>query len=291
MTSTTIQTGDLTAVVGDNSADGDHRAGYNGLWSLRHSACRRDLFVPGVAGLNHEHIFDGHTDDMAAEIFYEPRHAPTSLQIRDRNTAELHQPPTPVFKLESWTRFTLAAPHYVDMQYRCVPTQHVFRGGYIGLFWASYINAPGDKSIYFLGGGDGERDHWVQLCTQLHNDESTVRHREDAFDLTFREQNRPSLFRSLSPLRFDVPVYYGLFENLVWILMFDISAGIRFTHSPSGGGYNRERNSANPAWDFQFIVPQYEVMKQYGFRARGVLRPHCSREDILAEYRAWKPER
>ena len=35
------------------------------------------------------------------------------------------------------------------MHFRFRPTQHVFTHGYIGLFWASYINAPEDKSIYF----------------------------------------------------------------------------------------------------------------------------------------------
>ena len=31
-----LKAGDLTAVIGDNSADGAHLAGYNGVWSLRH---------------------------------------------------------------------------------------------------------------------------------------------------------------------------------------------------------------------------------------------------------------
>jgi hypothetical protein len=34
----TFRAGDLTAVIGDNAADGNHRAGYNGLWSLTHTA-------------------------------------------------------------------------------------------------------------------------------------------------------------------------------------------------------------------------------------------------------------
>ena len=46
------------------------------------------------------------------------------------------------------------------MTFRCRPTQHVFRRGYIGLFWASYINAPDDKSMYFRGTAG-----WLQLCT------------------------------------------------------------------------------------------------------------------------------
>ena len=49
---------------------------------------------------------------------------------------------------------------------------------------------------------------------------------------------------------------------MTMILMFDRSAGIRFSHSPSGGGLNRAAETSNPAWDFQYLVPRYEVMKQ-----------------------------
>ena len=82
-------------------------------------------------------------------------------------------------------------------------------------------------------------------------------------------------------------VYYGNFEDLVYILMFKPGAGIRLTHSPSGGGLNKAFNTTNPAWDWQFIVPDYEVLKEYRYQARAVLRPRCSRAEILAEYEKW----
>lgn len=46
--------------------------------------------------------------------------------------------------------------------------------------------------------------------------------------------------------------------------MFDRADGIRMSHSPSGGGNNAEYQTTNPAWDFQFIVLNYDVMKPYG---------------------------
>ena len=88
-------------------------------------------------------------------------------------------------------------------------------------------------------------------------------------------------------MKFGKPFYYGYFEDLVYILMFEREEGIRFTHSPSGGGTNREQGTTNPAWDWQFIVPNYEVMKEYRYQARVVLRPRCSRTEILAEYEKW----
>jgi len=54
----TFSIGDITAVIGDNSAHEKHKAGYNGLWSLTHKSEPANLFVPEVAGFNLEHIFE-----------------------------------------------------------------------------------------------------------------------------------------------------------------------------------------------------------------------------------------
>jgi hypothetical protein len=287
----TFRVGDLVAVIGDNEASGEHQAGYNGIWSLRHASGKRTLFVPTVAGLNLEHIFDGEAD-AAPVVFFEPRHAPMAFRQLSDAEAELHQPPTPTFHLESWTRFTLVAPHFIEFNFRCVAREPAFRRGYIGLFWASYVHAPLDKSLYFLGSpGRGNDSLWCQLCTPRHNDESTVRHLDDDFDLTFRADYRDALFRNLSPLRYDLPLCYGLFEEQIWILMFDRTDGIRITHSPSGGGVDAPRRTTNPAWDFQCLIPDYEVGKEYGFSARAVFRPRCSRAEVLDEYRRWQDER
>jgi hypothetical protein len=281
----TYRIGDLTAIIGDNGAHEQHRSGYNGLWSLTHRTEPVNLFVPIVAGLNFEHIFDGERfdRDRTNTIFFEPRNARMTYRQISDSEAELHQPPTPTFALESWTRFTLVAPHYIDMTFRCIATQHVFSNGYIGLFWASYINAPDDKSMYFRHGRQ-----WQQLCSQRHNDESTVRHAGDKVDLRFHKDYPPCLFRNFSPLRYDEPFFYGNFRNQVAIFMFDRTDGIRFTHSPSGGGVNADRQTTNPAWDFQYFIPKYEVKREYRFRTRLAYRPRCSREDILQEVSAWR---
>jgi hypothetical protein len=248
MSHDTFRAGDLTAVIGDNSAEGQHKAGYNGVWSLQHRSEPANLFVPGVAGLNLEHIFDGDKGDYdnSRKIFFEPRNSPMSLKKLSESAAELHQPPTPTFQLESWTRFELVAPHYIDMMFRFVPTQHTFEYGYVGLFWANYINAPEDKSMYFRNGG-----FWQQLCSQRHNDESTVRHRDDHLELKFRPGLGDALYKNLSRLRFEEPFYYGLFR-------------------------------------FQYLLPRYEVTKEYQIRLRAVYREKCSRDQIRQEYDKWR---
>jgi hypothetical protein len=283
----TFQTGDLTATIGDNQAHGEHRAGYNGIHSLTHKNEAANLFVPTVAGLNLEHIMDGDQElrDVGGgrKVFFEPRNSPMTFRKLSESEAELHQEPTPTFQLESWTRLKLIAPHYIDFTFRCKPTQHVFKHGWIGLFWASYVNAPDDKSMYFRGG-----KQWQQLCTPRHNNQSTVLYKNDPFEMKFTPGLGDALFKNLSPLTYDEPFFYGLFRKQLFLLMFDRNAGIRFTHSPSGGGGNTALETSNPAWDFQFIIPEYDVLQEYSFRARVVYRERCDRAEVLREVAEWR---
>lgn len=287
MANHTLTVGDLTATIVDNAEHGAHRAGYNGIASLRHRTGTRSLFVEKYAGLNLEHIVSG-VGENNRDIFFEPRVAPMELRKISDRTFELYQPPTPTFHLVSWTRFQFVEPHYIDMTFTCRATQHVFPFGYIGLFWASYINAPLDKSMYFWGGLEGQDPSWQQLVTHRHNDESTICHKDDKFQLQFEAGSRDTLYKNFSPQRYHLPFFYGNFEDHTWAVMFDRHAGIRLTHSPSGGGLNLDLQTTNPAWDFQFIIPDYEVATDYTFRARAFLQARISRAQMLAEYQNWK---
>jgi hypothetical protein len=287
MPSDTFTLGDITAIIGDNDAKGDHRAGYNGIWSLTHKTEPTNVFVPIVSGMNLEHIFDGETLDPpgSSDLFFEPRKAKMTFKKVSDAVAELHQPATPTFKLESTTRFTLREPDAIDFHFTFKATQHVFKRGYLGLFWANYINAPEDKSMYVRG-----KNLWLQHCTPAHNAMSTIVHQDDKFELTFVKDHRDCLYKSLSPLKYDLPLFYGLFRKHILILMFDRTSGLRITHSPSGGGTNTALQTTNPAWDFQYILPKYEVNTPYELRARLIYRERCSREQVLKEYESWKKE-
>lgn len=276
----TFQVGDLTAVIGDNEAYEGRRAGYNGVHRLVHRT-RPDQSLFAIGGLNLEHIFDGAQELQGdPKVFFEPRNWPMTFTKLSDGEAELHQAPTPTFFLESWTRFKLVAPHYIDVTFRFKPHQHAFRNGWIGLFWASYMNAPENKSLYFR-----DEKGWVQFGTQYHYDQSTVRHVDDKMELAFAPGTRDALFRNLSTIRFTDPLYYGISGTHVFALMFDRAEGIRFAHSPSSGG---PPSHPEPAWDWQFTLPKYEVLKEYSYRARAIYREKCPREEILAEYTSWR---
>jgi hypothetical protein len=235
--------------------------------------------------LNLEHIFDGETLDRRGEtkIFFEPRNAAMTFKKMSATEAELHQPPTPTFHLESWTTFKLVPPHYVDFAFRFRATQHVFKRGYIGLFWASYINAPDDKSMYMRG-----KSGWLQHCTPAHDTLSTVLHEKDTFEMTFSKDHRDCLYRNFSPLRYELPFFYGLFRDMTLMVMLDRTEGVRWSHSPSGGGFDAMKQTSNPAWDFQYVLPKYEVNTDYGFKGRLVYRSKCSRDEVMKEFEAWK---
>lgn len=274
--------GDLHAVFVDNEAYGKHhRSGYNGISELRHSAQNSNLFVPFYAGFNLEHIFAG---DSLSNLF-EPRKFPMRLKKASKNSVVLYQAETPLSHVESWTTFKLIAPHYIDISFRCIIRSNTFfKHGYAGFFWASYINEPKDKKIYFLGKEQDSYDNkWIAAYSSKHGIESTHVGVSDNFNLFATPGFNVTLASHYSNYLFSEPFYYGRFDNMVFAYLFSEPEGgiIRFSQSPTGGG------PENPAWDFQFIIPDFIVGKEYSFHARLIYKEWASAEDILEEYSTW----
>lgn len=285
-----FETSELRCVIGNNAERGAHRAGYNGVFELVSVHQPETLFVPAYAGLNLEHYFhNGLNLDNRTE-FFEPRNAPMTFEKTGERTARLRQEATPFTGMMSVTTFTLGDPHSIDMEYVCVPTDERFEGEPFGVFWASYINAPHDKSMYFLREGTADGPHmWQQHCTQYHDHDSTAVFADDPFEWIFPEALRGrSLFSSISRVRYSEPFYYGRFRNMVWIVMFGKGEGVRFAHSPSGGGAAPAGNDTCPAWDFQFVVPGARVGEPHRLRCRAVYKLWEGRADVLEEYRRFR---
>ena len=72
-----------------------------------------------------------------------------------------------------------------------------------------------------------------------------------------------------------------LYSNMFFAYLFDSSEIIRLTLSPTGGG------RTNPAWDFQYIIPDPRAEKEYSYRARLIYKPFISEKDIEEEYERW----
>jgi hypothetical protein len=277
----------LRCTVGNNKALGEHRAWYNGVFSLLSPDCPETPFVPFYSGLNLEHYFDARpaSDDRA--VFFEPRSARMEFRQITPTTGELHQAATPFYGVESTTRFVLRDPYYLDMEFTCIPRKPDLAGNFLGVFWASYINDPEDKSIYFLAAKSSlDKPVWVQFLTQQHNRDSTVRNEADPVEITFDTRN-PTLWNNISPLRYSAPFFYGRFRNMVLIFIFEPDNRIRFSHSPSGGGVTKGGDGHNPAWDFQLIIPDPKVGEEYQLKSRLVYKPWKDRQDVLLEVRRY----
>lgn len=278
----TLTAGELKAVFIDNSAFGEnHRAGYNGIAELYHTAQESSLFVPFYAGFNIEHIFAG---DSLHELF-EPRRHPMHLKRIDERSVLLHQPETPLSRVENWTTFTMTPPHYIDIDFQCVfHSAEFFQHGYAGLFWASYIHAPPDKKIYFYGREKtNAKFQWHAGWSPEHGLKSTHLGKNDSLHLFMALNFNITLANDFSDLLFEKPFYYGRFHNMVFAQLFHVTKEgiIRFSQSPTGGGAD------NPAWDFQFIIPEFEIKKTYAFSARLIYKEFISAGDIAAEYESW----
>lgn len=271
--------GDIELVIVNNEAVDDevlpaHRAGYGGIARLTHAQRPENLFVPNYAGMNFEHIHDGTTQPR--EVLFEPRNAPLELRVIDPFTVELYQAPTPTWGLESCQRFRLLEDGVIEMAFECIPHRASFRNGYIGLFWASYIHQPESLDIHFPGQPtDGSTEpRWVRAITPSHGVLAT--HVSTTDDRSFpHDADFPlTLVFGMSNLRYTEPWYYGISHGLAFAQMFRRRDEIRFSQSPSGGGHG------NSAWDFQFLIPDYQVRQRYQFVARAAYLPFASTQQL-----------
>ncbi len=273
----------LKCIIGNNKSCGEHLPGYNGIFALMSPDDSSNAYVPSFAGINLEHYFDATPRNDTPSIMFEPRHAEMAFRRINSTTAELYQPPTPVYQVESWTTFELKEPYYIDVTFRCIPKSDTFAGNFMGIFWASYINTPHNKSIYFPGDGSTpENPKWLQFCTQYHNHFSTVCRQDDPGPKEFPKLP-PMLWNQISPLRYGIPLFYGIVRDMALIYIFEHNPYLRFAHSPSGGGNTPDNTDTNPAWDFQLVIPDYEPLKTYSLRMRVVFKKWAGPEDVLRE--------
>jgi hypothetical protein len=107
--------------------------------------------------------------------------------------------------------------------------------------------------------------HGVEPTHLAHDDRREFRH-DPAFPLT--------LVFNRSKWRYREPWYYGVSDGLAYAQMFRRGDGVRFSQSPSGGG------SGNPAWDFQFFIPDYAVGRRSQFVMRAMLLKYESPEQV-----------
>ncbi|MBL8238888.1 MAG: hypothetical protein JNM66_15810 [Bryobacterales bacterium] len=263
----------VQAVIVTNEAVNDnvlpnHRAGYSGVAKLTHRSRAENLFVPGYAGLNFEHILDG-TIPVDRKAQFEPRNHPMELRLIGKHIAELCQSPTFLHALASCQRYELLPDGVIQLTIEAVARQASFPNNYINLFWASYIHQPESLDIHFKTGSG-----WTRGVTPAHGALSTHIANGDTRQFPHDTPYPLTLVHSLSNHKFTEPWYFGISHNMAFVQMFRAADQPRLTQSPSGGG------TGNPAWDFQFSISSYEPNKIYQFVMRAAYLPYRSHEQV-----------
>ena len=273
-----LRRGGVIATVVDNTTidppQRRQRAGrLNGVATLTHADQPENLY--NLVGLNFEHIHDG-TLAVQRDRF-EPRTAPMELREIDGYTVELYQAPTPNWNLESCGRYHLLADGTIEYTFECIPRADVFKNGYLGLFWASYIYTPEDRAIHFIGRtADDARPRWVRAVTPAHGEEAAHPPSGPVLDLKLDRAFPLTLVSGRSKYTYVEPWYYGVCRDRAVVQMFRARDRVWFAQSPNGGS----TTSKSPAWDFQWFVPDYKVGEAYGFVMRAAYVPYKSQEQV-----------
>lgn len=269
-----------------------HRAGYNGVAELALvGQPAPNLFVPLYAGLNLEHVFSGEAASFAWDLF-EPRRSPIQLAQRSPDFVELSQDRTEHWPLSSRITFELKG-NAIDFSYTGTPLADVWKKyGYIGIFFASYLNAPSDLSIQFIGrsrpGRGDPAPRWIQHLSPSHGVSACHRPAGSKWDPPADDGFNIALVAGVSDYEYVHPFYFGRSGENVCILMFERQRGeseLRFAQSPTGGG------RGNPAWDFVYLQRGYELDRPFSFRGRLVYKRFSSRADVVEEYERWSGEK
>jgi len=281
-----LRGGDLELDIIDTSEHPNHTTGVSGVFHLVHAAQTDECpILERGAFLNFEHVFSGDSQTYPRHIMA-PRLSPMKLTQVDAGTVELFQANAGDWPLETKITFELVPPCYIDftIEYKATEPDGFAKHGYIGVFFASYINFPLDRCIHFLGRrrGSDAPFRWVKAFSPAHGVRSAHRSVNDVFEMPRDAGFNIMLADGDSEYEYAHPFYFGRFRDMVVIQMFESTSIVRFAQSPCSGGLKR-----HPAWDFFILTPRFKVGETYNTRGRLVYKPFVSADNVIEEYEKW----
>lgn len=287
----------LSGIVHDNVSNRKGQGGGFKPLSLR-AYPGQNIFHDKDVGLNFEHVFNGTKADHDLSMFT-PRRDRCTLEVLSHDRVSLHWPVEhSSWGLECRMTYTLANDG-VEMDFRVRPTRDRFPLGYCAMMWASYMHRTRERPYHFYGVRDG-KEQWLSFGENLPEggfETGTVAcqgvpplpYDEGAQTLNLIENPRKQFVR---------PFFYGLVDGdgdlatqddtLVYIMMFDQREPIRFALWNFITDANKKPDPHSPAWDWQYVIQQPTPGKEYGYRAKLVVRPWRDRAEVEAIYRNWE---
>jgi hypothetical protein len=157
----------------------------------------------------------------------------------------------------------------IELTFECIPRRDTFKHGYVGLFWASYIHQPESLDIHFLGrpsDGNASPD-WIRGVTPKHGVLATHLALDDHRPFAHAEAFPLTLVFNVSKHCYAEPWYFGVCRDMAFTQIFRAPDRVCLSQSPSGGG------AGNPAWDFQWFIPEYKVGQRYQLVMRALYLP------------------
>lgn len=281
----------LEIVVANNEPYEGHAAGLSGISELYLDGSERNFFRPIGTGLNFEFLFSGDSTSYDWDRF-EPRRAPMELVRLATNKAQLRQPRTENWPLQSFITYELSG-NLIEMTYEGIPFEDAWsKHNYIGLFFASYINEPEEKGIHFIGKYRSEEDsdaRWIYHLPPEHGREANHRPAGSNWDPVFDEGFTITLASGFSDLEYIFPFYYGISGDEVLIMMFeplDEEGEMRFAQSPDA----LSRPYTNPAWDFVYFKKNPVIDEKFSFRVGMMVKKFEGVDDVIEQYEQWSGE-
>jgi len=282
-----LETKELKIIICNNAEIGEHRAGYNGVMNLVHKGQGINVFVPAYCGLNYETSSIAGLEQDKEQLF-EPRRRPMTIERKTDGAIVLHQEPSDFKGIEATITFRCCEPFYIDQTVEIKFYKKLQDASEFSSLWASYVNAPENKHVYLIGRAkDDAEARWLDVTKESHGSpEYTVRNLGDDVETVIDHlQNQERQEASKIPIEdfvWEEPYYYGLYGDYVFIMMFAKKETVRFAYSPTGGG------PTNPAWDYVFWLPNYDIGATYQFKARLAYKKYASREDIEGKFKEYQ---
>jgi len=248
-------------------------------------------------GLNFEHIFNGVAADKRISMFT-PRTDPVELRQSSPTSVSLHwKAEQSAWGLDCQLTYTLAGRDAIDIEFAATPTQDRFGQDYAAFMWASYMACARDRRIYFMGATD-DQEGWVAFGEDRDGDfETGTVSSRGAAPLPYEEGSQTLNIVEHPTKQFSRPFFYGLIDGdhklettddtLAYIMMFDQEMPIRFAMWNFAKDATGQADPHRPAWDWQFVIHNPVIGRQYSYRARLLIRPFTNREEVLALYETW----